>query len=104
MPNTLNQDRLLQPTRESALEVDQDQRVVEYDNELGCWGVFGSQSGYLYSEHETRDAAERAVPESRRIVKSVSRGAPNKYRFVGAELAHASDRPFEGGPKRKRRA
>lgn len=36
-------------------------RYAEWDEEFDCWGVFGEESGFCYSQHENQEEAEVAA-------------------------------------------
>ena len=36
-------------------------RYAEFDEETGYWSVFGSNSGFCYSQHGSKEEAERAA-------------------------------------------
>ena len=48
-------------TRTQAERIDQGSKFVDYEEETNSWGVFGTESGFCYSVHTSKDEAERAA-------------------------------------------
>lgn len=42
--------------------IDHEDRYVEYDEEFGCWAIFGDESGFCYSQHTTEEEANNNLP------------------------------------------
>jgi len=40
-----------------------EEHYAEYDNEFGWFAVFGTESGFCYSQHGTEEDAEKAAAE-----------------------------------------
>lgn len=38
-----------------------EERYVEFDKEFQVWAVFGADSGFCYSQHYTKEDAERSI-------------------------------------------
>jgi len=42
--------------------VENEGRYVEFDEEFGYWAIFGDESGFCYSQHNTKEDAEENLP------------------------------------------
>jgi hypothetical protein len=54
-------EHLLKVSSHRARELDKGEVVADYDEDLGCWGVYGAHSGFRYSKHDTEAEAEKAA-------------------------------------------
>lgn len=44
--------------RTEAESMDHGSRYVDFDEETQMWGIFGTESGFCYTLHGSKDAAE----------------------------------------------
>jgi len=89
-------------TRKSALEMDKDDGAVyvEWDDESGQYGVFGTESGFMYKgfgdEDDAEDWAENFAQNNRIAMESVSRKTSNrKHRKMKEGISGSIDFAIE---------